>query len=243
MSQDEYDVNQYTEEELINILDMNNPTDNELEAQILRNINMYENNDDPQSKKLSKFYNDIYDRFFSETVESSPLENPQLEELILPPSNSQFEKSYSTTIVIDSQYRNPNTYITSTEFSLDLSTTVKNVTQMVLESVTIPITWYNINDGENTFYIIQTDNNSNRYTVSIPPGNYGIQTLIVEINNALKQLPYTDVSFGNTEFIYQSSLNSVYLNVDITSLYNESTYNLKYEPKITLVESDGAQIP
>ena len=56
-----YNIDQYSDKELINkILDLNNPTDRELEAKIVMMINKYENND----TKLSKFFEDIYSRFF-----------------------------------------------------------------------------------------------------------------------------------------------------------------------------------
>lgn len=235
MSQDEYDVSQYTEEELLSILDMNNPTDRELEAQILRNINMYENGDDAQSKKLLQFYNDIYDRFFKDdTPQETETETPIIP--VLPEMKNQFSREYSTTIVIDSQYRNPNTFPNSGSFNLDLSTSVKNVTKIKLDSVTIPYTWYNINDGENSFYIIQTDTNE-QYTISVPHGNYDNQSLIEALNLSLNEIAntYTDISFGNTQFIYKTSLNIVEFNVDISRLYQENSYSIQYQPKSTMV--------
>ena len=36
-----YNVEKYTERELFEILDINNPTDRELESSILKNVNLY----------------------------------------------------------------------------------------------------------------------------------------------------------------------------------------------------------
>ena len=59
-----YDVESYTDEELITILDLVNPTDRELEAKIIMSINKY--SEDPT---LSLFFEKIYDHFF-ETIEN-----------------------------------------------------------------------------------------------------------------------------------------------------------------------------
>jgi hypothetical protein len=67
---DMYDVNSYTEEELINnILDLNNPTDRELEHKILSLHNRYQIMDTKQGQQLAKFFKDIYDRFFDDEDE------------------------------------------------------------------------------------------------------------------------------------------------------------------------------
>lgn len=64
---DMYDVNSYTEEELINnILDLNNPTDRELEHKILSLYNRYQIVESEQGQQLAKFFKDIYDRFFDD---------------------------------------------------------------------------------------------------------------------------------------------------------------------------------
>jgi len=65
-----YDVNSYTEEELINnILDLNNPTDRELEHKILSLYNRYQIIETKQGQQLAKFFKDIYDRFFDDDDE------------------------------------------------------------------------------------------------------------------------------------------------------------------------------
>ena len=62
---DVYDINQYTDEQLYEILDMNHPTDRELEAKIIQMINKYENISTEIGKKLYSFFDSIYKRFFS----------------------------------------------------------------------------------------------------------------------------------------------------------------------------------
>jgi hypothetical protein len=61
---DEYDVNEYTDEQLFRILDVNNPTDRELEAKILSLVRKYSNFGSESGNKLYQFFIDIYNRFF-----------------------------------------------------------------------------------------------------------------------------------------------------------------------------------
>ena len=55
-----YDIDSYTDGELLTVLDLSNPTDRELEAKIIMMIRKYEG----QDKKLARFFNRIYERFF-----------------------------------------------------------------------------------------------------------------------------------------------------------------------------------
>jgi len=73
---DMYNVDSYTDSELYNILDVNNPTDRELEAKILHMIWKYDNMQNESADKLSIFFKGIYDRFFeSENDEDENNEN------------------------------------------------------------------------------------------------------------------------------------------------------------------------
>lgn len=63
---DEYDVSQYTEDQLFNILNVHNPTDRELEAKIISMIRKYQHFGNESGNKLTQFFEDIYDYFFEE---------------------------------------------------------------------------------------------------------------------------------------------------------------------------------
>jgi hypothetical protein len=70
MERDIYDVSQYTDLELLNILDLNpNPTDRELEAKILFLIHKYQNMQNPSGDQLVKFFRDIHHHFFDLPME------------------------------------------------------------------------------------------------------------------------------------------------------------------------------
>ena len=62
--EDIYNVNKYTETELLNILDLVNPSDRELEAKIIQSINKYKTIGNDSALRIAKFFNDIYDHFF-----------------------------------------------------------------------------------------------------------------------------------------------------------------------------------
>ena len=64
--EDEYNVSKYTESQLLNILNVNNPSDRELEAKIINMIRKYQNIGNQSGDKLRKFFEDIYDYFFEE---------------------------------------------------------------------------------------------------------------------------------------------------------------------------------
>ena len=61
---DLYDISKYTDEQLYNILDINNPTDRELEARIVFLINKYSNMQTESGYTLAVFFQKIYSHFF-----------------------------------------------------------------------------------------------------------------------------------------------------------------------------------
>jgi hypothetical protein len=81
MADDLYDISKYTDRQLYDILDMNSPTDRELEAKIIHLIKKYENMQNESGDQLALFFHRIYDRFFNtddDTMEGfqNPTPNP-----------------------------------------------------------------------------------------------------------------------------------------------------------------------
>ena len=62
-----YNVKNYTDEELYDILDLDNPSDNVLEAKIVQMINKYSEIGGESGAKLARFFTDIYNHFFSDS--------------------------------------------------------------------------------------------------------------------------------------------------------------------------------
>lgn len=79
--EDEYDVNGYTDEQLFQILDLNNPSDRELEAKTLNMVRKYANFGNSSGDKLSQFFIDIYNRFF-ENDEMDPDIEPETDTIV-----------------------------------------------------------------------------------------------------------------------------------------------------------------
>jgi len=61
-----YNVKNYTDKELFTMLDLTNPSDRELEAKLLMEIDKYENIRDASAKRLKRFFDDIYKHFFED---------------------------------------------------------------------------------------------------------------------------------------------------------------------------------
>ena len=221
---DDY-TDQYIYKEILGFPPGVNPSDRELEAKLLAEIYTTENSDDPNASDLANMYNAIYDRFFGDEEDKvqmlsyDPPETADQTYIINPPTADATYNGF-TTILVDSQYRNPNLYSLSTNFTFDLSTTVRNVKEIYLDSITVPITWYNINSEQTEFYIVPTNGYGEMYTVQIDPGYYTNNALIIAINNSIETLSqtYTDVSFGNTNISLDDTNHSV-LNLDITRHY------------------------
>ena len=55
-----YEITQYTDEQCFELLDLNSPSDRELEMKILQQLDKYET----KSKRLYRFFEQMYDRFF-----------------------------------------------------------------------------------------------------------------------------------------------------------------------------------
>ena len=73
-----YDVESYTDEELYEILDLNSPTDRELEAKILFFIRKYESIQNPESEKIAEFFKNIYSHFFETEEEEDDEDNDNI---------------------------------------------------------------------------------------------------------------------------------------------------------------------
>ena len=73
--EDLYNIDKYSDEDLYNMLDMNNPSDRELEAKIVTMINKYEEMEGNNAEKLKQFFEDMHERFFDEGEKVIELED------------------------------------------------------------------------------------------------------------------------------------------------------------------------
>ena len=95
---DEYNVNNYTDTELYDLLDLVNPSDRVLEAKLIQMIHRYINIDNDSGRRLVSFFKQIYDRFFEggEEIDEPDIPNENLDI----PNNVEFVSDEAT-------HRNP----------------------------------------------------------------------------------------------------------------------------------------
>ena len=97
--------------------------------------------------------------------------------------------SYSKKIYINSLLRKNITQgaFDSTNFTFNLDQTLKNVTNLKLNSAIIPFTWYNIesNINNNYFFVIDTSNPTNKIIITIQDGRYNKTNLLEKINDEI----------------------------------------------------------
>jgi hypothetical protein len=149
--------------------------------------------------------------------------------------NPLLKQTIKRIISIDSQYRH-NKQSSSTNFTFNLSEPLRDVVSLKLYSIQIPFTWYTVNGsfGGNFFYIkgntAGIDNGNHDYKIEIRSGNYGPSDLIDAINVSIHTLEntVTDVSFGQTQLIYNASQATCTMNIDITDVYNQSFYSVDF---------------
>ena len=76
MKDEQYKVENYSDQELYTILELSSPTDGELEARIIQMIQRHKQVQSSSGQKMYQFFIDIYERFFGEEDQSSPPSKP-----------------------------------------------------------------------------------------------------------------------------------------------------------------------
>lgn len=105
--------------------------------------------------------------------------------------NPTLKNTITRLINLDSQFRQYTNGInsTSTEYTLDLSDTLKDVLSIRLFSYQIPYSWYAIADGRNCFCVVFDDETI--VPIVVPPGNYSNTAFVTALNKA-----FIDASFN-----------------------------------------------
>lgn len=134
--------------------------------------------------------------------------------------NPNLKNTISRFINLDSQFRQfSGINSTSTNYTLDLSDTLKNVLSMRLYSYQIPFSWYLIDPIYNNtrFWIT---NGSDNVPINMPAGNYSSTDFVTTLNNAFINAGFTgfptivinNVSI-NTPVYYNSNSGKITLNL------------------------------
>jgi hypothetical protein len=102
--------------------------------------------------------------------------------------NPNLKNTITRFINLDSQFRQYTNGIdsTSTDYTLDLSDTIKDVLSLKVYSYQIPYSWYTIDVayGNTCLWISDFSNNvTNNVVVSVNPGNYNASQFVTDLSN------------------------------------------------------------
>jgi hypothetical protein len=124
-----YNINEYTDQELYEILDLLNPTDRELEAKIIFFIQKYENIGTESSIKISQFFEDVYKHFFETDEYEEHYEEQYTDKDDTTEGYENINTSYSDEAnnnYVSNDYKTPNGNTNTTGNTLQLVNTVAN---------------------------------------------------------------------------------------------------------------------
>jgi len=126
--------------------------------------------------------------------------------------NPNLKNTINRFINLDSQFRQYSNGVESiaTDYTLDLSDTLKDVLNISLYSFQIPHNWYAIDTsyGNTCFWI---KNGTYNIPVSIEPGNYTSSEFVVALTNALTSSGF--VLFPTTPVVYNTNNGKITLNL------------------------------
>jgi hypothetical protein len=108
--------------------------------------------------------------------------------------NPNLKNTISRFVNLDSQFRQYTNGAdsTSTEYTCDLSDTLKNALSLSLYSYQIPFSWYTIDKayGNTCFWIVDSSSN-NTVAVSVPSGNYSQDAFVTQLNTSFTKAGFT----------------------------------------------------
>ena len=188
------DIKNYLITDLLKIFDIEENIINLNKNDFIRIANHVIKKTENNDSELEKFLQEAKNRILNEIDKSATNKiNPVYDQAVMGDIINPNYRLFTTRILcVDSEFRNnifSNTI--NTDFTINLSETIKNVISLKLYSIQIPKTWYNIDSeiGNNTFKI-------NDSVIEIKSGNYTIDKLIETINQ--------DISNHNISFNYDN---------------------------------------
>jgi hypothetical protein len=149
--------------------------------------------------------------------------------------NPNLKNTTNRFVNLDSQFRQYTSGIdsTSTDYTLDLSDTLKNALSLRLYSYQIPFSWYAIDTayGNTCFWIVDA---SNAIPVSVPSGNYTQTNFVTQLNTSFTQAGFSFPSRSNLSLYPSPPYPSPALAANTPVYYNPNS------GKITMFLADGS---
>jgi hypothetical protein len=129
--------------------------------------------------------------------------------------NPNLKNTITRFLNLDSQFRQytNGSESTSTEYTCDLSDTLKNALSLTLYSFQIPFSWYTIDKsyGNTCFWIVDSGSN-NTVAVSVPSGNYSPNDFVTQLNTSFLEAGFTFPSLPTpTYYNANSGIITLYL--------------------------------
>ena len=230
-------INNYTVSELMKIIEI----DELNEDAILETTNFYIQKYETSDPELSSFFRDIQDKLLLEYEYANeeerqpveifeentrfPMQKEQLQTTAdtygLPVKqdtlNPNLKNTISRFINLDSQFRqfSNGTESQPTNYTCDLSDTLKNTLKLSLYSYQIPFSWYTIDTAYgNTCLWVNDIDSGIVVPVTVSSGNYTQLQFQAELNNAFSRAGFTFPSSSSTvpvEYNVNSGIITLYL--------------------------------
>ena len=141
--------------------------------------------------------------------------------------NPNLKNTISRFVNLDSQFRQYTSgpESSSTNYTFDLSDTLKNALSLSLYSYQIPFSWYVIDEayGNTCFWVVDTSSN-NTIPVSVPSGNYSQTGFQTQLNTSFQDAGFSTPAVSG----YVEADNPVYYNSNngkITLFLYDGSYN------------------
>ena len=132
--------------------------------------------------------------------------------------NPNLKNTINRFVNIDSQFRQYTNGFdsTATDYTLDLSDTLKNTLKLSLYSYQIPFSWYTIDTAYGNTCLWILDTSGNAIPVSVPPGNYTQLEFTAQLNKSFLDAGFTFAATVpiNTPVSYNANSGIITLNLN-----------------------------
>ena len=137
--------------------------------------------------------------------------------------NPNLKNTINRFVNLDSQFRQYTSGVdsTSTDYTCDLSDTIKNALSLSLYSYQIPFSWYAIDTAYGNTCLWISD--SKTIPVSVPSGNYSQSGFITQLNNSFLQAGFSFPARNDTTLYPSPPYPTPALPVNTPAYYNQNS--------------------
>ena len=152
--------------------------------------------------------------------------------------NPNLKNTINRFVNIDSQFRQYTNGAdsTATDYTLDLSDTLKNTLKLSLYSYQIPFSWYTIDTAYGNTCLWILDTSGNAIPVSVPPGNYTQTEFRDQLNQSFLDAGFT---FPTVPVSYNANSGIITLNLWDGS-HNPTPFHINATTRILFYDFTGA---